>query len=315
MASIANKLTPKKSPWRALRWGLAAIASLLLLLAAYAWYVVASFDTKTLPARYGMVDARLFAGPEGSVTKRPLIVGLGGAEGGNAWANARWKSQRDRFIEQGYAVLAVGYFGLPNTPEKLDRIALEGIHAAVLKAALDPRINASCIAVIGGSRGGELALLLGRYFDDISTVVALVPGSAVFPSLTEAMVTPGFALNRQPLPFVPMPWSATPELITGNLRGAFEKMMANASAMQTAAIAVEHINGPVLLVSATQDEFWPSKEMSDAMMARLAQQGFKHVHEHWPVVGGHSEPLDEFPRIEQFLDQHFAPERANGGCR
>src|SRR3546814_6157914 len=90
------------------------------------------------------------------------------------------------------------------------------------------------------------------------------------------MVTPAFSLHDQPLPFVPVPWSATGDLLTGNLRGAFEKMMRDTAAMERAAIAVEKIGGPILFVSATRDEAWPSKEMSDAMMQRLRNHEFAH---------------------------------------
>ena len=231
--------------------------------------------------------------------------GLGGSEGGNVWTASRWKKQRDRFLEQGYAMLAVGYFGTPNSPLKLDRISLDGIHAAILKAGQDPRVNGRCIALIGGSRGGELALLLASQYPDLHAVVAIVPGSAVFPALTDAMNTSGFSLHDKPLPFVPVPWSATPNLLVGDLRGAFEKMLRNTSAMQAAAIPVERINGPVYFVSASQDEFWPSREMSDAMMARLKQHHFPHHAEHLVVAGGHNEPLDEFGKIETFLHDSF----------
>lgn len=294
-----------------LKWSLLAVLLLALALGAYMWWVVASFDTHTLPANHGQVAVELYAGnasEEGD--KRPLLVGLGGAEGGNAWARPVWKKQRDRFIEQGYAVLALGYFGAPDTPEKLDRISLAGIHAAIVAAANDPRVDGRCIAVIGGSRGGEAALLLASHYPDIDAVVALVPGSAVFASGTDAMVTPAFSLHDQPLPFVPVPWSATGDLLTGNLRGAFEKMMRDTAAMERAAIAVEKIGGPILFVSATRDEAWPSKEMSDAMMQRLRNHDFAHVAEHIAVEGGHNEPLDEFPRIEAFLATNFA-----GACR
>src|SRR3546814_11757882 len=100
------------------------------------------------------------------------------------------------------------------------------------------------------------------------------------------MVTPAFSLHDQPLPFVPVPWSATGDLLTGNLRGAFEKMMRDTAAMERAAIAVEKIGGPILFVSATRDEAWPSKEMSDAMMQRLRNHDFAHVAEHIAVEGG-----------------------------
>ena len=76
-------------------------------------------------------------------------------------------------------------------------------------------------------------------------------------------------------------------------------------AMQRAAIAVEKINGPVQFVSASRDEAWPSKEMSDAMMQRLKAKGFRHHAEHLVVQGGHGEPLDEFPKMEAFLQRHF----------
>ena len=236
---------------RILKWTLGTVVALVLLLAAYMWWVVESFDTETLPPRHGQVDVELFAREGG---KRPLLVGLGGGEGGNAWASARWKPQRERFLDQGYALLALGYFGTPNSPEKLDRISLDGVHAAILKAAQDPRVDGRCIAIVGGSRGAELALLLASQYPDIKAVVAIVPGSAVFPALTDAMTTPGFSLNDRSLPFVPMTWGATPDLLVGNLRGAFETIMHDEAAMQRAAIAVEKINGPVQFVSASRDE-------------------------------------------------------------
>ena len=83
-------------------------------------------------------------------------------------------------------------------------------------------------------------------------------------------------------------------------------MMRDEAAMARAAIPVERINGPVLLVSATRDEVWPSKEMADAMMRRLQAHGFPHHAEHLVVTGGLAEPLDEFPKVEAFLKTRFA---------
>jgi len=309
-----NKPRQARLPWRLVRWTSYGLIALILLLALHTWYVVASFDTKTLPDRYGQVDEQLYLEPSTSGHAKPLLVLLGGAEGGNAWTHSRWKAQRDRFLAQGYAVLAIGYFGMPNTPEKLDRIGIEGIHAAIMRAAQNPEINGNCVAMLGGSRGGELALLLGSRYSDIRTVVALSPSSAVFVSQTDAMVTSAFAFQGQPLPFVPMLWSATAELILGDIGGVMRKLVANQPAMDAAAIPVEQINGPLLLVSGAQDEMWPSREMSDAMMARLERSGFQPAHEHWALPGGHTAPTKEFPKIEAFLNTHFAPNRGTGGC-
>lgn len=284
------------------KWlGLSLTALILLVVGGYS-YLVLSFDTINFPDNHGNVEAELFLG-EGD--KQPLIVGFGGSEGGNAWASDYWKGQRDEFISQGYAFLAIGYFGAKGTPQNLDRIALDGVYQAILETANHPNINSECIAVMGGSKGGELSLLLASHFPEIKTVIAIVPGSAVFPALTIAMNTPSFSLNGDPLPFVPVPWSATPALIKGDLRAVWEEMLKNEEAVKQAAIKVENINGPIFFVSATQDEFWPSKEMSDAMMQRLEKHDFAFYTEHLAVEGSHAAPLESFDKVEAFLKTNF----------
>ena len=154
---------------------------------------------------------------------------------------------------------------------------------------------------MGGSKGAELALTLASYYPEYTTVIAIVPGSAVFPSLTLAMNTSSFSYQNQELPFVPVPWSATPALIKRDLRTAFEKMMENKQAMNEAAIKVENIHGSILFLSATHDEMWPSSEMSEQMVQRLKSKGFAYKVEHVAIAGGHTEPLKHFNIIEDFL--------------
>lgn len=297
---------------RLIKWFAIVLVALTALLFGYSYYVIASHDTVNLPSHHGQVSDELFLG---SGARQPLIVGLGGAEGGNAWAGEVWKPQRDEFLERGYALLAVAYFGMPGTPEKLDRIALEGIHEAIARAAANPQVDGRCIVVIGGSKGGELALSLAARYPDIKAVVGIVAGSAVFAGVTDAMTTSSFTWRGQPLPFVPVPFSTTPALLAGDLRRAFEIMLENEAAVAEAAIPVERINGPVLLLSATRDELWPSKEMSDALMRRLDARGFAYAREHIAVDGGHDEPLEHFDRIETFLDAHVKGDQATGCAR
>tara|TARA_R110002072_G_scaffold36301_7_gene107065 strand:- start:6546 stop:7448 length:903 start_codon:yes stop_codon:yes gene_type:complete len=292
-----------------IKWFLVAIVALFILLFAYVNYTIYSFDTETLPEKYGEVETKLFLS-EGS--NQPLVVGLGGADGGNGWAGPHGAKQRKLLQENGYAFLSIAYFGSENTPKFLDRIAIEGVHKAVIEAAQDPRINGNCISVIGVSRGGELALLLGSYYQEYKSVVGIVPGSSVFPALNDAMTTPGFSHNRQSLPFVPVPWSVTFDLLSGNLRGAFEKMMQNTEAMEIAAIKVENISGPVLLISGTEDEQWPSMEMSEIIMERLTANNFAFPSQHIPLVGGHNEHHDNFDQVIAFLNTQFLSQQGCG---
>jgi dienelactone hydrolase len=294
---------------RTLKWIVSVAVSLILLaLVAYV-YAVISFDTETLPERYGQVGTVLYAGEQGN---QPLIVGLGGAEGGNTWVRARFKPVRDRFLKQGYAFLALAYFGGPDTPSALDRISVEGVHAAIMAAARDPRVNENCIAVVGGSKGAELALLLARHYPEIKAVVGIVPGRAVFPAHTIAMNTSSFALNGEPLPFVPVPWSAVPALIKQDLRAAFDAMLTDKVAVERAAIAVEKMSGPVLLLSATRDEFWPSVQMSEAIVERLRRNQFRFAVEHVAVEGGHESPQNRLDLVDAFLEEHILRQNAAG---
>lgn len=283
----------------------------LLLIAVGTWQWL-SFDTIGLPENHGRVQSELYAG---SGIGQPLIVGLGGSEGDNAWASERWRAQRERFLAQGYAVLALGYFGAEGTPASLDRISLDGVHDAIAAAAADPRVDGRCIALIGGSKGAELALVLASRYDDIKAVVALVPSHVVFAGDTPSLATSSFTQGGQPVDFVPVPWGALPALMSGDLRTAYVRMLEDDAAVLRAAIPVERINGPVFLLSAREDEFWPSTEMSERIEERLAANGFRFHHRHLPVAGGHNEPLDEFPAIEDFLQKHFLRDVANGCAR
>lgn len=287
--------------FRVIKWSIVSVLLLAALATSYFTYVVMSFDTETLPENHGMVQSELFVG---STKQQTLLVGLGGSEGGNAWASDYWKKQRDRFIEKGYAFLAIGYFGVKDTPKNLDRIALESVYRAIKDATKHSAVDEQCIAVMGGSKGAELALLLASYYPDIKAVVGIVPGHAVFAAITDAMTTSSYSFNSNPLPFVPVPISATPELLTGNLRGAFEKMLLDREAVETAAIRVENINGAVLLISARNDEIWPSTTMSDLIMQRLEDNDFPFPYEHIAYEGGHAAPLDHFDVVEEFLQTH-----------
>jgi hypothetical protein len=84
----------------------------------------------------------------GNNKNQPLIVGLGGSEGGNAWTSNYWKKTRDQFIEQGYAFLALGYFGCKGTPDILNKIAIEDIYHAIKIATKNKLVNKKKVAIL-----------------------------------------------------------------------------------------------------------------------------------------------------------------------
>jgi len=70
------------------------------------------------------------------------------------------------------------------TPNTLDRISLNAIHDAIIEVSKNTKIDAGKIALIGGSKGGELVLNLASYFDDIDAVIAISPSHVSFPAMT-----------------------------------------------------------------------------------------------------------------------------------
>jgi dienelactone hydrolase len=291
----------------------------LLLPLAICTTAAASPSSKPLPPNHGKVATQLYLSaddtpPPDGAPKRPLLVVVGGAEGGNAWAGARAQGMRNRFLADGYAVLAIGYFGLPDTPAQLDRIALEGVRKAILDAANNPAIEPRCIAMMGGSKGAELSLLLASRTPEIKAVAAVVPGSAVFVGHTDGFDTSSFSDNGVELPFVPMTEQAVPALMAGDKRKVFDTLLQDKAAVARARIPVEKINGPVFFLSASQDDLWASREMSDDMMATLKQARFPHAHEHTVIEGNHGAPMRHLNLVRDFLNAQFLPQ-VKEGCR
>ena len=245
------------------------------------------------------VESKLYLGKG---KNQPLIVGLAGAEGGNAWTSDRWKKTRDQFIEKGYAFLAIGYFGAKGTPDTLQKIAIEDVHYAIEVATKNKKINRSRIAIVGGSRGADLALLLGSYYKDIKCVVGIVASNVTFPGNTNHFTTSTWTFQKKELPFVPVNEEAVPFLMKRDLRGTFEAMLKDTIAVEKALIKVENINGPVLLISATKDEICPSTPMAEKMMKRLKKNKLKYNAEHVAIEGGHTEPYKHFDLIFKFLE-------------
>jgi len=248
------------------------------------------------------VEAILYTGNSAS---QPLIVGLGGSEGGNAWASDYWKTIREEFMAKGYAFLAIGYFGCKGTPKILDRIAIDDVYRAIKIAQGHQKINAKKIAIVGGSRGADLALLLGSYYQEIGCVVAMSASHAVFPGHTQEFATSCWTYQGRELPFIPVNDAAVPFLMKRDLRGAFEAMLLDTIAEQHALIRVEKIKGAILLLTGKNDEIIPATVMAEKMISTLKRNKFKHPYQHIAFEGSHAEPTKHFNLVFKFLEENF----------
>jgi len=215
------------------------------------------------------------------------------------------QEKREGFHNRGYAVLAIGYFKADGTPDQLDRISLDAIAEAISKIAEHQQIDSSRIALIGGSKGGELVLNLASRYREFSAVIALSTSHVSFPALTWSANTSSWSYKGREVIYTPAPLKTIMPALKGDLYAAHAMMLEDKQAVKDAEIAVEQINGPILLISGIHDDQWPATEMSDEIIRRLQDNNFPQHYEHIKLDGGHAEPLNAFDKIYDFLDTNL----------
>ncbi len=103
----------------------------------------------------------------------------------------------------GYAVLALASFSMDGVPTEPVDIPLKYLAAAIDWLRAQAGVRGDRLGVIGGSPGGELALLLGAAFPAVTAVVSYAgPHSRVF-SLRRPS---GLGFEKRPAVSSDLPW-------------------------------------------------------------------------------------------------------------
>jgi dienelactone hydrolase len=238
------------------------------------------------------IIGRLFIPP--GAGPHPVVIVLSGSGGGFDIDKAAVLSRH------GFATFALAYFGIAPLPSWLNRVPLEYFERAMDWLRSQSEVDAERIGTLGVSRGSELALLLASTFPTIRTVVAYAPSSVAWAASGRDKGTgeliPCWTHGGQPVPFAPLPLrrfilrSVFPVAALKRpvmFRGLFRAGLRNREAVRRAALRVEEIRGPILLVSGGDDHLWPAAEMSEAILTRLKQKKFVHgtEHLHYPAAG------------------------------
>lgn len=235
----------------------------------------------------------------------PAIVVMNGSGGGIP------RQRAALYAAHGYLALALGYFKAPGRPDYISETPLEYFEQALQWLHRTHAPRRGFVAVTGQSRGGELSLLLGSRFPRlVSAVIAYVPSSVVHGSLRagrpgQAPDAPVWTWQGEPLRNVwqdnpSADWTAflqaPPDGAPVRQEPAFRTAMAHAPSVAAARVPVEQIAGPVMLVSGTDDGFWPSAEYSQQIAATLHAHGHQWAVEHVRCEGaGHAIGLPHHP--------------------
>jgi dienelactone hydrolase len=212
-----------------------------------------------------------------------LIV-LGGSSGGLS------EKRAEELAEQGFAALALAYFASESLPSTLKEIPLEYFERAI--DWLRRKEGIERIGIWGGSRGGELSLILGTFFPDkINAIAAHVPSSVVYGAFDDQSA-PAWIYQGKPIaPNAPFLYreesSGDSETSAIAATPFFLDAMKDKTAFAASAIPVEKLRCPLLLISAQDDQMWPSFLFANQIVARLAhyKSSIYCTHISYPGVG------------------------------
>ena len=256
-------------------------------------------DIKRLEVREDGLVGTLFTPANGGA--HIGVLELGGSEG------KLYESRAALLASQGFAVLALGYFDLPGLPDQLINLPLEYFERALKWLKARPEVTSERIGVIGTSKGGEAALLIGATYPElVGGVVGVVPGGLVFEGIDRANAHPAgtpmssWSLEGAPVPYVPYTvkdWSEyfsqpPPVRLTPAHIEAVERC--DPATLEAARIRVEQIQTPVLLVSGGDDAIWQSYDLS-LIAQRTLEAHDCYVQHITDAHAGHYLSLPGFP--------------------
>ncbi len=210
--------------------------------------------------------------------KHPAIILLGGSEGGDSMSDVA-----PLLASHGFVTVSVAYFGLPGLPKYLVDIPVETVGAAIGWISKQPYVDARRISVLGISRGGDLAFLVGATYPQIHSVVSVV--GAPFAMYGIDLGAPNrnaagaWSLAGKELPFVPAdPGGAAKvhRLIADGGKVALgieadASVTNNPEAVARAFFPLQNIRGRVLCVGGGDDQLMNSARSCDMALQYLRE--------------------------------------------
>jgi dienelactone hydrolase len=226
----------------------------------------------------------------------PLVLAFGGSEGGLSTG----ESSGDMLAPHCIAVLALAYFKEKGLPPTLDHIPLDYFIDAIDYATQLHGVDKARLGILSGSRGSEAALLVASLDARIKSVVVATPSEVAWYGRTEARSA--WTYQGKDVPALSLDDSPTLPQVK-----RFENALDAAAGRDEYRIHVERINGPVFLISALNDDIWPSTRMANSIVEQLRAHHFAYRirHDVYPTGHGFSKEtavLIKKSVVEQFID-------------
>lgn len=237
----------------------------------------------------GQIRGRVFE-PE-NADGLPGVVMIAGSGGGIG------RERAALMAAHGFSVFALGYFNFDDLPTHQVRIPLEYFREAF--HWFREHLGHDRIGLTGGSKGGEGTLVVATAWPDlVKAAVPVVPGDLYLCAANEKGERhAAWTLGGEDLPWAgtPADWARIPpehqapkpgELF--NTRLNMEAFYAAPDVHARAAIPVERMACPMLLIWAGDDQAWPSQLAVERLLRRLDEHDYRHPYRDLTVEGaGH----------------------------
>ncbi|MET7638070.1 acyl-CoA thioesterase/bile acid-CoA:amino acid N-acyltransferase family protein [Streptomyces sp. NPDC005438] len=208
---------------------------------------------RELTVRRDKLNGQLYTPPRGSARKAPVLV-FGGSEGGNS---ARYSAAL--LASHGHPALALCYFRCTGRPQAINRIPLEYFTRAARLLGRQPASDRTKMAVMGTSRGSEVAQLLGQRHPELfRDVIVYAPSYQVI----------------GPYPYGDAAWEE------------------NGKPVPRGPISLDRVRGRVLALAGEADEMWGSADSARRIARQRGASGQRHQALIYPGAGHH---LSGFP--------------------
>ncbi|MFC4737154.1 acyl-CoA thioester hydrolase/BAAT C-terminal domain-containing protein [Bacillus daqingensis] len=229
---------------------------------------------------------------------------------------------------QGFAVMALAYFGKAHLPKGIERIPLEYVESAFKHLQNRSFVDPHQLGIIGHSRGAELALLYASQYPSVKAVIAAAPSAIIFSGVLhfQPIAKPAWTYQGEAFPYfrairtfgdtlsffyhwiTRKPYSG----LTPIYRNLTDEQKINAHL-----IPVENIQAPILFFAGTDDHVQPAAFFTKRMESTLDDHHeYKHQYVYHEGAGHFSAFPSSLPNLPQSIgDTNYHMTMQFGGTR
>lgn len=198
-----------------------------------------------------------------------VVVVFGGSDGSPGFERGV------QIAKEGYEVLSLFFFGMPNQKPTLAEVPLE-YYEEIESYIFSHYGEGTKITLVGASKGAEFVLLLATHYPSIANVIAYAPWAYVFSGLDFEKNTSSWSLAGSPVPYVDITQWDGAIFVTDvmwqwmtkwpiSYARSYADAVTKDSNIEEKRIPIEKTKANIVLFAGDDDQMWKSAEMAQEL--------------------------------------------------